>query len=112
MTVRAFGAQLSVASIEPIQEQEILAVRLERRQKFVEREAALTAVDEATRGLIAVGLKHEDDPARRAGRRAAGRTRQHGFEQWQRNAHPRCTAQQRTPTELLAHGASGLRTGK
>ncbi len=62
MPVRALtSSEFSVTAIEPVEQQQILAIRLERRQKLVEGERRLASVDEATAGLIAVRLEHEDD---------------------------------------------------
>src|SRR5450432_2408618 len=98
MAVRTLARHEAViAAIEAIEQQEILAIGLERRQKLVEHEVRLVLVGETAEGLIAVRLEHEHDALRRDRSRSTGAARHHRLQEREPNANPRGAAQQGSP---------------
>jgi len=63
----AVGRQLAEQLVQAVQDQELAAVGLERREKLAELECLLAGCGEALTDLVAVGLENEDD-APRSGR--------------------------------------------
>ena len=75
-------------SVEAVQEQQVRAVGLERRQELTELEIGLTARRETLGGLIAVGLESKQDATRRLRGLGVQRLRPHGVEKGQGKPEP------------------------
>jgi hypothetical protein len=89
--------------VELVQEEQIRTVGLQRGEELTELEISFTAGEKALGRLIAVGLKHEQNAARRgSGLRVQG-ARPHGIEEGQSEPDATGTAKQRSARQAF-HG--------